>query len=438
MCAARWIEIDYVKSNRNCDLAYGLLKNSANTSTKMAVGRIPANSEKDAKAVIKKIIDYEKKVIEEDSFYNSSLMAINNQLFSGSIGIKNQILNILKTTGNTTKIVDNLDSGDELSNYFNSISGWLALYNGHGSTGAWEGPDFSKSDAKSLTNGDKIPLIFTTSCQTANITYTGSVGEAVVANPNGGAIGYIGFSYLVPASYIEHQKNAIKAMLSPDSGVAIHTVGDAVFSEMVETSPIYYGSPTTRIWTEKPTEIIATYSKTFDPNKDYIVSDLNISSNAIIEGCAITLYSEDMDKIIESAPITSTVSKITFGSDASSCNTLILTITAPNYLALIDTINKGAVTIVKTDNTNIRNRCMVFHNENRINIVLPKDVTPLKIRNAEVKLFTPNGKFVKIFKIKATHQRGYSFSSNNISNGVYIVQFKMGDKLVYSKPLLIK
>ncbi|MBK6749558.1 MAG: hypothetical protein IPG67_05990 [Acidobacteria bacterium] len=61
---------------------------------------------------------------------------------------------------------------------------------GHGSTGIWRGNIFTRFDAEALTNTGRLPVFLTLTCLNgfSHHVSTDSISEALLKNPNGGAV----------------------------------------------------------------------------------------------------------------------------------------------------------------------------------------------------------------------------------------------------------
>jgi hypothetical protein len=91
------------------------------------------------------------------------------------------------------------DWDDTLEEYLDDGKIMAAHQRSHECCGGWNGPPgalFTTSQARNLTNGLKLPLVF--ACGSAGGTfdspYNDCIGEAFLKNPNGGAVAYIGAS----------------------------------------------------------------------------------------------------------------------------------------------------------------------------------------------------------------------------------------------------
>lgn len=80
----------------------------------------------------------------------------------------------------------------------NTIAFWnegcfLVQHRDHGSETSWGKPSLNKTSVSTLTNGDKLPILFSVNCLTGAMDYSSDCFvEAALKNPNGGAVAAIG------------------------------------------------------------------------------------------------------------------------------------------------------------------------------------------------------------------------------------------------------
>src|SRR5205085_8221654 len=89
-------------------------------------------------------------------------------------------INFASTPDSSAAIINAFGRGPLVLNYL-----------GHGSTEIWSDYVFDSTRAAALTNGDKLPFVITMDCLNGYFQdpWLESVGEALLKNPNGGAIG---------------------------------------------------------------------------------------------------------------------------------------------------------------------------------------------------------------------------------------------------------
>lgn len=80
----------------------------------------------------------------------------------------------------------------DVSNYVN-VGCSFVYYVGHGYSHRWVVGNFQSNQASALRNSCRLPFVASFCCDTANFAYdTTCLGEAILKNPSGGAIGFFG------------------------------------------------------------------------------------------------------------------------------------------------------------------------------------------------------------------------------------------------------
>lgn len=168
----------------------------------IAVGRLPVLTASEAQEVVNKIIAYESQPldrwIKNTSFVTGGYNASDQQLFrTQANNIINSYLQPPPLSLDVTRVFLNDSSGLITFNYSDSIKnsinrGTLFMnYIGHAGNNYW---DYTFDDPIVLSNGTKLPLIYSMTCFTgkyAEPNFRGW-GEKFLLYPNKGAIGFIG------------------------------------------------------------------------------------------------------------------------------------------------------------------------------------------------------------------------------------------------------
>jgi len=167
----------------------------------IAVGRLPVYTAQEAQDMVNKIISYESQPL--DSWIKKSVFVSggynrNDQLqfMAQSNSFLSSYINPAPLSMSATKIYFNDSSGQVMFNASDSIKNTInrgaafVSYIGHSGNGYW---DFAYDNPNVLSNGTKLPLIFSMTCFTGkNAEPTGrGYGELYVTLPNKGAIGFI-------------------------------------------------------------------------------------------------------------------------------------------------------------------------------------------------------------------------------------------------------
>ena len=164
----------------------------------IAMGRLPVRTAEEAATVISKIINYEQGA--GNSTRNTLLVADRNDGFDFE-GASEQLETLLPASLVVQKIFRNdfASDADARSTLITSLNqgSLLVNYVGHGSVEIMRGM-FSSDDARSLTNGSRLPFIVSMTCLNGffHDVYTESLAEALLKAEQGGAasgVGLLGF-----------------------------------------------------------------------------------------------------------------------------------------------------------------------------------------------------------------------------------------------------
>ncbi len=75
-----------------------------------------------------------------------------------------------------------------IKNDWNSNGAIYVMHRGHGGYNAWAEPNFTVTDASSLTNANKLPVVFSINCLTGRYNGQTCLAEALLRNSNGGGV----------------------------------------------------------------------------------------------------------------------------------------------------------------------------------------------------------------------------------------------------------
>ncbi len=252
-----------------------------NPVPKFSYGRIPVNNLAEASRVLKRIIEYEKNPSNTYSFYNTNLFI---SRFLGRTKTKANMRNA-QTTYEISKYMN--ESGREVKNMFCAASdenplfwndygineegnlqyecpiptemrkpqyAWDAtptdiisemnngysqvFYYAHGDITCWKDPLITASDVYNLSNGKKLPVVFSMACMTGDYSVSGSFAEKFLTSPNGGAIGLFGFTNRTYGVFTDLIAFSLFNDLYPVPGV-YPTVHDTYDREIITPGPIH-------------------------------------------------------------------------------------------------------------------------------------------------------------------------------------------------------
>ena len=320
------------------DYYYGCVQQ--NTYPDIRRGRLSVSSANEAMTVINKVIQYERNPVTQQSFYKTGLNCAyfqdNNKYNNHGqiiqprdsiedvrftltsenirdylINIKDKVVNRVYTTMNavTPKYWNNKNYGfynnlvtipNELlrssgfqwngnsSNITQHINDgtFYVLHRDHGSIGGWADPSYSISNINSLSNGRKLPVVFSMNCLTGRYNGNTCFAEAFLRKEGGGCVAIIAasevsfsgyndaltigmFDAIWPSNgYFKSFPNSHTISLSStpayrlgdilDIGLShIPTIYERANTPMVlmHTKQIFhcFGDPAMEIYTEKPT-----------------------------------------------------------------------------------------------------------------------------------------------------------------------------------------
>ncbi len=158
----------------------------------IAIGRFSANNPAQVTVQVNKTIEYEKNP--EGTWYPNAIGIASTQ-GPGDDGEKdyehidiiynhklhpftyNNMYTAYDPSGNSTMVKNYLEQGASIINYC-----------GHGSQTSWGSSGFSSSNVNSLTNGNKLPFIFSVACVNGAFHSGDCFAEAWLRKENGGAI----------------------------------------------------------------------------------------------------------------------------------------------------------------------------------------------------------------------------------------------------------
>ncbi len=202
----------------------------------LAIGRIPAVSAGELKAVVRKIIDYVENPTGGEwqrrigwvADTTASFQDISSQLAAKLDSAGFSATPIFPRKGEVTAAQDQQDLVDAFN------EGQLMLhFLGHGSRFAWRtGPPdyrnrsdmFSLENIKQLENQGKLPLVLSMTCSSGPFDHpeVGSIAEAFLMSPGRGAVGVLAASWRVKAS------QSFSALLFEELTAGGQSVGEAV------------------------------------------------------------------------------------------------------------------------------------------------------------------------------------------------------------------
>ncbi|GAB4321101.1 MAG: hypothetical protein Kow00127_13490 [Bacteroidales bacterium] len=161
----------------------------------ITVGRFSANSADQVTVQVNKVIQYEKYPDMSGSWYTSALGVASNQGPGDDNELDYEHIDNIWNNKLDPYTYENFSSAYDPTGtaqmVASAINSGVAIINycGHGSETSWGSTGFSNSHIANLTNGDKLPIIFSVAC--VNGAFTGNsdcFAEAWLKKENGGAV----------------------------------------------------------------------------------------------------------------------------------------------------------------------------------------------------------------------------------------------------------
>lgn len=189
---------------------------------------------------------------------------------------------------------------------------FLILHRDHGNPGGWGNPSFGTGDIPSLTNGARLPVVFSINCASGKFDdASANFSEQLVEKASGGAVGVIGDSRNSPSNTNSHLAAGLIDAIFPGtlgsygSSTPILRMGDVLVAgkqymntqngldgqgsaETTAEEYLYhwFGDPTMPIWTHRPS-LFARAAFTASVVKDAVLLQVSDSS---ADGSVATLY----------------------------------------------------------------------------------------------------------------------------------------------------
>ena len=173
--------------------------------------------------------------------------------------------------GTTSDVIDAFEDGR-----------FLVTHRDHGASWGWSAPSFTANQVGSVTNGGRLPVIWSINCSTGQFDATGnSFAEAALFNPDGGGIAVIAASGLSPSVHNSRLARAMSDTIWPTQNPGLNPVSllvtadprvgdtlhaarlamlalveaDGATAGYVRDQYLMYhviGDPTLQMWTQQP------------------------------------------------------------------------------------------------------------------------------------------------------------------------------------------
>lgn len=211
------------------DWFYGCMDGEGDDIPDIYRGRIPVSNLEEANIVINKIISYEQEPPSEDSFYKTGVNCAYFEDYNEYREIDGreerrftltaeEIKDYMETQGKTVKHIYSTEfevnptywdntyfaNGGDVPEYIRkpnymwtgntdsiikaiNAGAFYVMYRGHGTDQCWEEPYFNPQSIQKLSNGNKLPVVFSAACLTGMFNED-CFAERFLKFPNGGCV----------------------------------------------------------------------------------------------------------------------------------------------------------------------------------------------------------------------------------------------------------
>jgi len=216
----------------------------------IAVGRLAVQTREQADAVVRKLISYDQAGAGGRA---AVLVADRNDGFDFE-GASGQVKALLPAGVTVEEIYrGQMDDASAHAALLASLNAgpWFLNYAGHGSVEVWAGSVLTSEDARTLSNGARLPLVVAMTCLNGffHDVFTESLAETLQKAPQGGAVAVWASSALTEPTAQVGMNQALVQKLGErlTVGEAIAQAKAAASDPDVRRSWILFGDPTTRL-----------------------------------------------------------------------------------------------------------------------------------------------------------------------------------------------
>ena len=302
------------------DLLYVCMDGDDDYIADVYMGRLSVSTSSEASVVVNKIINYEKSPVTTASFYNTGVNCAyfqdnNNDGYADrrfaqtaeevrtyllGQGKSVQRIYYTKPSKNPTNWSNDLSNGEPIPEELRkpgfawngnaadiitaiNAGAFYVLHRDHGNDTSWGDPHFGKSDIGKLSNGNKLPVVFSMNCQTGQFNGRTCFAETFLRKPNGGCVAIYGATEISLSGENDALTAGMFDAIWPDPGLRIfipktglggktpvptYQLGQILNQGLARMSEMYgtasyarytreifhcFGDPSMRIYTDVPT-----------------------------------------------------------------------------------------------------------------------------------------------------------------------------------------
>ena len=309
------------------------------------LGRMSVKTSEELDVIVNKTIEYERNpYLDEKAWYKNVTVFYGTErpqwlqtanFIESFLG--NYSYNVTKWNeyeGDTSRMASEINAGRFFLNYreHGSPTGWYM-----GGSGG-----FYNSDVMALTNGRKLPIVFSTTCDTGWLDYSSSdcFGEVWMKKSDGGAIAFVGSSRPSYTGYNDElAKGFYKAIFTDkiynfvgviDQGklYMYNYYGDGYYTRLEYQMYISFTDPELTIWTEVPKFLNVSHPPLLPIGEHSFTVNVR-EGNTPVENATVTLIKNNEIFMVGE---TDSEGNATFMVNAQSVGNLSITVTSHNHI----------------------------------------------------------------------------------------------------------
>lgn len=218
-------------------------------TAEIAIGRLPGATSEQMNTMISKTLNYEQQSVSNSATFVSDLADGFDFAAVSEIG-RSQMPN------GTTFVNLDRDGTNDAELRSDLISAFasgqrIVSYIGHGTTGLWRGNIFSRSDAESLTNSNRLPVVISMTCMNGynHNPYGLSLSESLLLNQTGGSAAvWASTGTTLPDSYGAITREILRSLVSGATlGQAHRQAKLSITNYEVRQTWTLFGDPSMRL-----------------------------------------------------------------------------------------------------------------------------------------------------------------------------------------------
>ncbi len=322
-------------------------------------GRLPAKSLTEAEAMVDKILYYENPATSDLDWMQKACFVAASDLNNLAAKTHDYVMmNYCKPRG---MVCDSV--WQSLRGIAGMITGSvdegraILCYSGHGSESGWSSIPFNQTDVRNLTNPGKYPFVLSHACLTGRFNASESYGETWAKTTGVAGIAFWGASNY---TYWDEDDILEKRMFQAAFAETCFSIG-SMTDKALEYLYQYYGGeglsryyldaynvmgdPSVDLWTKASGSMNVTFTPTIGPGTSEITFTVMSADSTPIGRALVCLYKRD--EVFQTG-LTDLLGQLTLYPSPRFPGTMNLTVSAHNYLPLVDSIlvlsGKGDVT----------------------------------------------------------------------------------------------